>query len=245
MTAQWRSRVYDNYVTNVFEDAHSRKNEFKLLYRYYKRNYSPYLPKDKRAKILELGSGMGHFYYFLRKSGYRCYEGVDLSEENITYIRKKVDKNVNVHKIDMIEFLNSIDGDTYDAVVLNDVIEHLTKQEIFDMMDGVKTVLKPGGVFLIKTPNMANPYVNTAGRYIVIDHEIGFTETSMREVLRSCGYRNIKIVGTDIYVLNPVISILAKGVSKLINFRLFVLSALYGRTTCRIFEKDILAIAYK
>lgn len=245
MTNQWRSRVYDNYVTNIFEDAHPRKKEFELQFRYYKKNYSKYLPSDKNAKILELGSGMGHFYYFLRKSGYRHYEGVDLSEENIAYIRKKIDKNADVHKIDMIQFLDNADADKYDVVVFNDVIEHLTKQEIFDVMDGVKKVLKPEGVFLIKTLNMANPYVNTAGRYIVIDHEIGFTETSMRELLRACGFRNIKIVGTDIYVLNPIISILAKGVSKLINFRLFVLSALYGRTTCRIFEKDILAVAYK
>lgn len=98
---------------------------------------------------------------------------------------------------------------------------------------------------MVKTLNMANPYVGVGGRYIVIDHEIGFTETSMRELLRVCGYKNIKIIGTDIYVLNPMISILAKSISKLINFRLYILSALYGRTTCRIFEKNILAIAYK
>lgn len=245
MSNQWRSRIYDNYVTNVFMDAHPHKKEMEIQYRYFKKNYLKYLPQDKDARILELGSGMGHFYNFLLRCGYKNYEGVDLSDENIRYLKKHVNRNANVHKIDMIEFMKNSDSDMFDVVVFNDVIEHLTKDEIFAVMDGVKKVLKKGGVFLIKTLNMANPYVNTAGRYIVIDHEIGFTETSMMELLRACGYKNIKIVGTDIYVFNPIISICAKALSKLINLRLYILSVLYGRTTCKIFEKDILGVAYK
>lgn len=245
MNNDWRDRIYDNYMSNVFLDAHSRKKEMELQCKYFKKNYLKYLPQNKDCKVLELGSGMGHFYNFLLKNGYSNYEGVDLSSENIQFIKEHINPKAAVHKKDMIQFMSECGPEKYDVVVFNDVIEHLTKPEIFDVMDGVMKVLKPGGCFLIKTLNMANPYVNTAGRYIVIDHEIGFTETSMRELLRACGYQNVKIVGTDIYVLNPIISILAKAVSKLINLRLFILSVLYGRTTCKIFEKDILAIGYK
>ena len=245
MANDWRNRIYDNYMSNVFADAHKQKNDMKLQCKYFKKNYLRFLPKDVTAKILELGSGMGHFYSFLLKYGYNNYEGIDLSDENISYIKKYINPNVTIHRKDMIQFLNDADEDCFDVVIFNDVIEHLTKEEIFKVMDGVKKVLKKGGVFLIKTLNMANPYVNTAGRYIVIDHEIGFTETSMREVLRACGYSNIKIIGTDVYVLNPIISVPAKIISKIINFRLYVLSLLYGRTTIKIFEKDILAVAYK
>lgn len=92
---------------------------------------------------------------------------------------------------------------------------------------------------------MANPFVSTAGRYIDITHENGFTEASMRQVLRAAGFKDIKIIGTDVYVLHPVISIVAKLASKIINLSLFIMSALYGRTSLRIFEKDILAVAYK
>lgn len=92
---------------------------------------------------------------------------------------------------------------------------------------------------------MANPFVNTAGRYIDFTHEIGFTEKSMRQVLRATGYSNIKIIGTDIYVLNPIVNILAKAASKVLNAVLFFVSALYGRNSLHVFEKDILAIAQK
>jgi len=232
-------------MTNILADAHVWKNELRLYCKYFRKNYLKYLPHDKSARILELGCGMGQFYAFLLTQGYSNYEGIDLSDENIEYVKANINQHARIYKIDMIDFLNRCEECSYDAVVFNDAIEHLTKEEIFKVLDGVMKVLKKDGVFLIKTLNMANPYVNTAGRYIAIDHEVGFTETSMREVLRACGYREIKIVGTDIYVLNPIVSVPAKILSKLINLRLMFLSSLYGRTYLRVFEKDILAVAKK
>jgi len=242
----WKKRVYEAYMTNIFRNAHKGKKDLELQKRYFEKNHLNYMPKDKRCRILELGCGMGQFYYFCKQNGYKDYFGIDASKENITYIKKNLDKRAKVKVMDLFGFLSGADGkEYYDVVVLNDVIEHLTKPEIFTVLDGVMKVLVRGGVFLIKTPNMANPYVSTAGRYIGIDHETGFTETSMWEVLLAAGYKDITIVGTDIYVLNPLISMTAKLISKLINLRLYILSALYGRTTLHIFEKDILAVAYK
>ena len=240
----WKQRVYDSYMSNGFGDAHSLNREFELNRRYFKKNYLRYLPSDKNAKILELGCGMGQFYFFCQSEGYTNYEAIDASKENIAFIKEKLGQDARVSVGDILEFLRTADG-KYDVVILNDVIEHLTKPEIFELLDGVHALLSEQGVFLIKTPNMANPYVNTAGRYIDITHEIGFTETSMRQVLRATGYHDIQVVGTDVYVLNPIISVLAKLVSKILNFFLFVFSALYGRTSIRVFEKDILAIAHK
>lgn len=243
---QWKERVYETYMTNVFQDAHKGKRDLELQRRYFQRNYLRYMPKDKTCRILELGCGMGQFYYFCKQNGYKNYFGIDASKENIKYIKDNLDMHAKVKVMDIFSFMSKAEmKERYDVIILNDVIEHLTKPEIFDVLDGVMKILVYGGVFLIKTPNMANPYVSTAGRYIGIDHEIGFTEISMREVLTATGYRDIRIIGTDIYVLNPFISIIAKIVSKIINFRLYILSALYGRITLHIFEKDILAIAYK
>ena len=136
-------------------------------------------------------------------------------------------------------------GGGYDVVIFNDVIEHLSKSEIFEVLDGVYKLLNEKGIFMIKTPNMANPYVNTAGRYIDFTHEIGFTEKSLMQILKATGYKDIKIIGTDVYVLNPIISAIAKVISKIINCVLFIFSVLYGRMSLKIFEKDILAIARK
>lgn len=242
----WKNRIYESYMTNGFKDAHDNKKEYTLHARYFHKNYLKYLPADKNARILELGCGMGHFAYFCVGEGYKNYIGIDASEENIIYIKKTFGKKLDVKVMDIMDILEEEEREnTCDAVIFNDVIEHLTKPEIIRVLDGIHRVLAPGGVLLVKTPNMANPYVSTAGRYIDITHEVGFTEKSMLQVLRATGYCNIKIIGTDIYVLNPLVSALAKAVSWIINKVLFLFSVLYGRTSLRIFEKDILAAAYK
>ena len=106
------------------------------------------MPKDKRCRILELGCGMGQFYYFCRKQGYNNYVGIDASKENIMHIKSCLDKRAKVKVMDMFEFLSKEDGSKkYDVVVLNDVIEHLTKPEIFAVLDGVKKILIRGAFF--------------------------------------------------------------------------------------------------
>ncbi len=242
--SEWKNRVYTSYMSNGFKDGHSRRKEFELHNRYFKKNYLKYMPKDKNISILDLGCGMGQFLNFCWNQGYKNCIGIDVSSENVDFVKKQRWNNIKVYCSSITDFLDNKEQ-CFDVVVLNDVIEHLTKEEIFDVMDAVRKALRRDGVFFIKTPNMANPYVSTVGRYIDITHEIGFTEKSIRQVLKATGYNKIHIVGTDIYILNPIISTLAKVFSKIINIFLFILSALYGRTSIKIFEKDILAIAHK
>lgn len=242
--SEWKNRVYASYMSNGFKDSHSRRKEFELHNKYFKKNYLKYMPKDKNITILDLGCGMGQFLNFCWHEGYKNCTGIDVSRENVNFVKKQHLSNMKVYCSSITDFLYDKEQ-CFDVIVLNDVIEHLTKEEIFDVMDDVQKALRKDGVFFIKTPNMANPYVSTVGRYIDITHEIGFTEKSIRQVLKATGFNKIHIIGTDIYILNPVISITAKIVSKIVNISLYILSALYGRTSIKIFEKDILAIAYK
>lgn len=243
---EWKQRIYNSYVSNGFGNSHNIK-KFETQRRYFRKNYLRFMPKNKESSILELGCGMGEFYYFCVKEGYTNYQGIDASAENITYIKRHMGKESSVSKSNIFDFLHKSISKKwrFDVVILNDVIEHLTKPEIFDLLDAVYKVLNKGGVFLIKTPNMANPFVAAAGRYIAFDHEIGFTEYSMKQILFAAGYKDIRISGTDIYVFHPVVSVVAKALSKITNCIFFLFSALYGRTTLTIFEKDLLAAAYK
>ena len=244
MSLLYRKLIYDSYITNIFGTIHNNK-KIKYLIKYYKKNYKKFLPQNKDAKVLELACGMGEFYQFLCEEGYTDYTGVDLSEEEIQYIHQNVDKTAKIIKQDIISFLKQTKDNEYDVIIFNDCIEHLKKDEICEVLLEINRVLKEDAAVLIKTPNMANPFLSTAGRYIAFDHEIGFTEWSMREILRATKFRKIKIIGTNIYVILPIINQLAWLLSKLMNIILFLVSALYGRTSIRIYEKDLLAIAYK
>lgn len=245
MSEEYRNLIYESYITNLIGEGHLNSYDSKLQIKYFKKNYLKYMPKNKDAKILELGTGMGQFYSFCLKYGYTDYEGIDLSTEEIKYVKETINKDVIIHQMDILDYLKNAASESFDVIVYNDVIEHLYKNEICELLLMVRRVLKKGGVFLIKTPNMANPFVSTAGRYIAFDHEIGFTETSMREILKATGYTDIKIVGTNIYVAFPVLNQIAWLCSKIMNVFLWLLSSLYGRTYLKIFEKDILAIVRK
>lgn len=244
MQFEYRKKIYASYVTNGFGETHTNEKMYQIQKKYFKKNYLKYLPEDKNARICDLGCGCGEFVRFLVETGYKYVTGVDTSVENIERCNSLNMKNALLLCEDIEKFLDEND-EKFDAIVFNDVIEHLTKDEIIVILCKIQENIKDFGCVLIKTPNMANPFVNTAGRYIDFTHEIGFTEYSMRQVLRATDYKNIKIIGTDIYVMNPIISIIAKLFSKIINIFLYLFSYLYGRKEIKIFEKDILAIAWK
>lgn len=241
----YRERVSESYVTSNLGRAANRieeiQRDYKIQERYFTKNYLQYMPKNKDADILDLGCGMGHFMYFARRKGYNKIVGCDSSKECIDFCKER---NFNVVYNNIFDFLAGKEN-CYDAIVFNDVIEHLYKDEIIELLDLINIALRPNGVLLIKTPNMANPWVSTAGRYICLDHEIGFTEYSMMQVLMICNFKDIKIIGTNIYVFSNPINYIACFFAKIGEGIWYLLSYLYGRNSLKIFTKDILAIAYK
>ena len=76
-------------MSNGFKEAHKRNKEFEMHNRYLRKNYIKFMAKDKSCKVLELGFGMGQFYYFCNKNGYLYYTEIDASTENIEYIINK------------------------------------------------------------------------------------------------------------------------------------------------------------
>ncbi len=126
------------------------------------------------------------------------------------------------------------------------MIEHLDKDEVLSTLDLMHRALQPNGVLIVKTLNMANPITGLAGRDSDFTHELGFTELSLRTVLSATHFQHIHLFSPDIYVLpNPLLNAAARSVSSLLDRCFFLLSALYGRTSLKIFGKNLIAIAKK
>ncbi len=164
-----------------------------------------------KGKILEIGSGIGGFLYYLKQKGLEDFIGIDLSTEQIEICKRFVTKKVV--EIDAIEFLKN--SDNFDYIFAFDLLEHLEKNRIYDFVDLVYNKLNKNGTVIIRTPNMSAPF-GLFSRYIDFTHEVGFTEYSIRQLFSN-------------YFPNKTIKLYNSPISKK---RIFVL-----RIISRIIEK--------
>jgi 2-polyprenyl-3-methyl-5-hydroxy-6-metoxy-1,4-benzoquinol methylase len=84
--------------------------------------------------ILDYGCGVGLFVRFLEENGYTDVAGFDLYVPDFS----------NGSVLDRV----------YDAVVTYDVLEHV--ENVFELLNRLKSLVKPGGILAIETPNADN-----------------------------------------------------------------------------------------
>ena len=157
-----RAKVWREYMTSGFGLLHAcTPQEYARYARYYGKNYGPFLPADRAAAILDIGCGPGHFLFYLQGQGYSAYEGIDLSPECVEVCRSQ---GLRAQQADAFEYLAARRG-ALDAIVCNDVLEHLPKDLGFRLAEQCRAALKPGGVLIIKVPNSAAPIVGARARY--------------------------------------------------------------------------------
>lgn len=235
--------AYAHYLSTHFGGGgRPEEKNFLMQERYFRKNYLPYLTKNKQARIVDLGTGLGHFIFFLKRAGYTNVLGVDVGHEVIEFCRKK---GFPVVEEEIVTYLEKT-PELVDAFIINDVMEHQTKPSMWRILELMRDRLKPTGVALIKVPNMGNPFLGNDSRWLDITHEVGFNENSMRQVLFMAGFKNVDVIGPDIYVTkNELFNIAARFFGKILDTIFFGIFWFYGRTETKIFRKNILAIARK
>jgi len=187
----YKERCYNAYDL-AQEQFHSfSKEEFELYARIAKRKFLSFLPIVKSASIIDIACGAGHFLYFLKKAGYTNVYGIDLSDKQLEIARGM--GLMEVEHADLFKYLLDRPG-KYEMIIANDIIEHLTKDEVFKFLDTLYLALEPGGRVFIGTLNSASLF-GAATVYTDFTHEQGFTPTSLAPILRICGFENVKIYG--------------------------------------------------
>lgn len=108
--------------------------------------------KDKR--ILELGCAEGIYLEIIARMGGIIF-GQDISQEYINEGLKNLkDKNLNpVLKVGNAAKI-LFEDNYFDGVIAADFFEHISYEEKIKVVSEVYRVLKPGGIFAIKTPNL-------------------------------------------------------------------------------------------
>ncbi len=157
--------------------------------------YGRFLPKDKSARILDVGCGRGGMVYWLRNKGYSDAEGIDIN-------REKIDEGTslgitNIHHGDAVSFLKK-KGDYYDRIFLIDVLDSLNKEEALNLLEEIFRSLKKNGSIIIRGANAESPVGRL--RYAHFGERVDLTEQSIKAALSRIGFRDL-----GAYPVRPVV----------------------------------------
>lgn len=142
---------------------------------------------DRRAPVIEIGTGAGHFLAYLRQKGFEHLSGVDLSEELVAQAQAQ---GLAVTQGDGICYLADQPDASCGAVVAVDVVEHLTKSELLAFFKESLRVLQPGGVLLIQTVNGQGLFPGQIA-YGDLTHETILNPGSLGRTLTTIGFTDL------------------------------------------------------
>lgn len=162
---------------------------------YQRLNYLPLITPDKDADILDFGCGSGNMLSFLHEQGYTRLHGADIYESDSWPALNK--QGIHTKKIDNAAgFLRSI-PDTYDLIIVKDVIYYFKYDEVIGIMQLLKQALKPNGKILFEIVNGATftgPYVKYKDYHI----QLTLTEQSITAMVKDAGLRLDCITGNKV-----------------------------------------------
>lgn len=224
----YRTHFYGQYTsvqqrTESLDDLKVRaRDEAKLV----QRDIVPHLPADRSARILDLGCGYGGFLLALQNLGYQHVRGIDISEQQVASARA-----LGVVDVHVGDATSAFAGpDRWDAIVLLDVIEHLTRNEAIATLRQCLDHLTEHGVLILRTPNI-DAALGTVLSFGDLTHELHLNKLSALELFASLGVETVDVLpspphgGSAIVralraVITPVIAIrerlqaLAAGISR-------------------------------
>jgi SAM-dependent methyltransferase len=217
----WKQRLYGEYVTSG-QNSVDIEGGINTYNPYVEMIIKKHLPGDKSISIVDLACGNGGLIDSLKKNGFNNVMGVDISQEQIDIAHKLGIYDVKCQDID--GFFKEQKGHSFDVIFLMDILEHIEKHEVLDMLDKVKILLKDNGMVVIHVPNAVGIF-GMSVRYGDFTHESAFTSRSIKQVLSVCGFDKIKCYEDRpiIHSLNSFIRFILWSILSL-PFRLLLLA---------------------
>ena len=134
-----------------------------------------FIPPD--SVVLDLGCGYGDFSNLVRA---RRRLAVDISGEMAGFLAP----GVEFHKADVRD-LGFWEPGTIDVVFASNLLEHLGKQDAMKVLEGIWSLLRPGGRLILVQPNFRYCYRNYFDDYT---HETIYTDESLCGLLLAKGF---------------------------------------------------------
>jgi SAM-dependent methyltransferase len=196
----------------------------RLLWTNYRRIFAPFLPKDKKAKILDIGCGAGQFMEWLERGlGYEDVRGIERDPRLAAFAAE-----YGIDKVEVCDLRTWHVPEMFDCIFLKDVLEHIPPGEHIEVLRYLAGKLRPDGCLVLRVPNANSTF---ATRHLFNDptHFRSYSEHSLRSELEQTGFSRIEIHGDDVWVPQSLMGALRLGVKLLVRaFRRLEAAAEYG-----------------
>eukprot|EP00118_Oscarella_pearsei_P010401 m.63723 g.63723 ORF g.63723 m.63723 type:complete len:275 (+) comp35187_c0_seq1:74-898(+) len=143
---------YKRNSTHFFKDRHWTQREFEELCNDATKDGD----LEKQKTLLEVGCGVGNFFYPLLEEGSRFFvHACDLSPRAVQFVKEHPlyeAKKVHAFQCDVTEDLltNHIDANSVDIVTLVFVLSSVCPSKMVPVLENLKGVLKLGGMLLFR-----------------------------------------------------------------------------------------------
>jgi SAM-dependent methyltransferase len=145
------------------------------------------------GRLLEVGAGSGAFVRVARRRGWRV-DATEVSETAVAALRSS-GAEVFVGELAAARYLDAV----FDLVVSLEVIEHVPAPGR-DLTE-VGRILRPGGLFLVTTPNfngLSRRYLGDQWRVIAAEHLGYFTPRTLSAALKQAGFSRVAVTSRSL-----------------------------------------------
>ena len=171
-----------------FESIHRGDREL------IKRRQQPYLEYFTGCEnVLDMGCGRGEFLELMQEKGIGGY-GIDLESDAVQYC---ADAGLRAEQAEVIEHLSGLPDDSIDGAFFSQTAEHLTPNELIELIGLAYAKMKTGGYIVAETPNPQCLLIFASFFYADLSHVQPIHPETMRFLLLSAGFQDVGIEFTN------------------------------------------------
>ena len=173
----------------AFEDLHRGTREE------IKRRQSVYLSHFQRsvgaqAPLLDLGCGRGEFLELCRESGLPA-RGVEVNPAMVSFCRER---GLDVAEADGLSYLRALPKAGLGGILLSQVIEHLSLDQLTELVALCAEKLAPGGALIAETVNPQSLSTFAGAFYVDLTHNKPVHPEAARFLWRWAGLGEVQIL---------------------------------------------------
>lgn len=174
----------DDALSYVIQNEREKKEGFK--HRIIK--LSKLVPE--RGKLLDVGSGLGHFLSMAQDDGWQV-EGVEIQKSAARYSQEHFGIEPHIGDMEQLSF----NPESFDVVTLWDVLEHSYMP--LDLLSKCNELVKPGGLVVLAVPNASGwpAHIFKGGWRYVMPHHLSYFSIGCME--RIISYNKLTLENTN------------------------------------------------